>query len=63
MGGAIINNPSSQSSSADIQIIYDVCWILTPLQIQRMCSNYYVADYEVGSFWFPFSHQPSPFIP
>jgi len=35
-----------KSSSADIQIIYDVCWILTPLQIQRMCSNYYVADYE-----------------
>jgi len=35
-----------KASSADIQIIYDVCWILTPLQIQRMCSNYFVADYE-----------------
>jgi len=37
-----------QASSADIQIIYDVCWILTPLQIQRMCSNYFVADYEAS---------------
>ena len=30
-----------------MEIIYDVCWMLTPTQIQRMCTNYYVADYEV----------------
>lgn len=37
----------TQSTPADIEIIYDVCWMLTPTQIQRMCTNYYVADYEV----------------
>lgn len=36
-----------QATSADIEIIYDVCWMLSPMQIQRMCTNYYVADYEV----------------
>lgn len=36
-----------QSTQQDIDIIYDVCWILTPSQIQRMCANYFVADYEV----------------
>ncbi|THG96834.1 hypothetical protein EW026_g5066 [Hermanssonia centrifuga] len=35
-----------KATSADIEIIYDVCWMLTPTQIQRMCTNYYVADYE-----------------
>ena len=35
-----------QATSADIEIIYDVCWMLSPMQIQRMCTNYYVADYE-----------------
>ncbi|KAF7984073.1 hypothetical protein HWV62_17630 [Athelia sp. TMB] len=35
-----------KASSADIEIIYDVCWMLSPMQIQRMCTNYYVADYE-----------------
>ncbi|KAI0086656.1 myosin 5 [Irpex rosettiformis] len=35
-----------KSTAADIEIIYDVCWMLTPSQIQRMCTNYYVADYE-----------------
>ncbi|KAI0736473.1 P-loop containing nucleoside triphosphate hydrolase protein [Fomitopsis betulina] len=35
-----------KSTPADIEIIYDVCWMLTPTQIQRMCTNYYVADYE-----------------
>ncbi|OBZ75050.1 Myosin-2A [Grifola frondosa] len=35
-----------KSTPADIEIIYDVCWMLTPTQIQRMCMNYYVADYE-----------------
>ena len=38
---------SLQSTPADLDIIYDVCWMLTPTQIQRMCTNYYVADYEV----------------
>jgi hypothetical protein len=37
-----------QATTADIEIIYDVCWMLSPMQIQRMCTNYYVADYEVG---------------
>lgn len=37
-----------QASAADIDIIYDVCWMLSPMQIQRLCSNYYVADYEVS---------------
>ena len=36
-----------KASAADIEIIYDVCWMLSPTQIQRMCTNYYVADYEV----------------
>ncbi|TFK55318.1 hypothetical protein OE88DRAFT_1694770 [Heliocybe sulcata] len=35
-----------KSTQADIEIIYDVCWMLSPMQIQRMCTNYYVADYE-----------------
>lgn len=32
----------------DIDIIYDVCWMLTPTQIQKLISQYYVADYEVS---------------
>ncbi|KAJ3511149.1 hypothetical protein NLJ89_g4272 [Agrocybe chaxingu] len=35
-----------KATPADIEIIYDVCWMLSPMQIQRMCTNYYVADYE-----------------
>ncbi|KIO19182.1 hypothetical protein M407DRAFT_31169 [Tulasnella calospora MUT 4182] len=35
-----------KASAADIEIIYDVCWMLSPSQIQRMCTNYFVADYE-----------------
>ncbi|KIK83700.1 hypothetical protein PAXRUDRAFT_832035 [Paxillus rubicundulus Ve08.2h10] len=35
-----------KATSADIEIIYDVCWMLSPMQIQRMCTNYYVAEYE-----------------
>ncbi|KAF9533339.1 P-loop containing nucleoside triphosphate hydrolase protein [Crepidotus variabilis] len=35
-----------KATQADIEIIYDVCWMLSPMQIQRMCMNYYVADYE-----------------
>ena len=37
----------TQATAADIEIIYDVCWMLSPSQIQRMCTNYFVADYEV----------------
>lgn len=44
------NVMSHQATAADIEIIYDVCWMLSPMQIQRMCTNYYVADYEVR--WF-----------
>ena len=47
-----------QATPADIEIIYDVCWMLSPMQIQRMCTNYYVADYEV---WFN-SHSSQPAI-
>ncbi|KAG2181223.1 hypothetical protein INT43_008806 [Umbelopsis isabellina] len=36
----------------DIHIIYDVCWMLTPTQIQKLITNYYVADYES-----PISHE------
>jgi len=35
-----------KATPADIENIYDVCWMLSPMQIQRMCTNYYVADYE-----------------
>ncbi|RCH80791.1 Myosin type-2 heavy chain 1, partial [Rhizopus stolonifer] len=30
----------------DIENIYDVCWILSPTQIQKLISQYYTADYE-----------------
>ncbi|KAI9309380.1 P-loop containing nucleoside triphosphate hydrolase protein [Cunninghamella echinulata] len=30
----------------DIDNIYDVCWILSPTQIQKLITNYLVADYE-----------------
>ncbi|KAJ7315534.1 class V myosin [Mycena albidolilacea] len=35
-----------KATAADIDIIYDVCWTLSPMQIQRMCTNYHVAEYE-----------------
>ncbi|KAJ8295745.1 Myosin-2A [Rhodotorula toruloides] len=35
-----------KASLADIEIIFDVCWMLTPTQIQKLVANYYVADYE-----------------
>ncbi|KAL4064302.1 myosin 5 [Scleroderma citrinum] len=28
-----------KATPADIEIIYDVCWMLSPMQIQRMCTN------------------------
>ncbi|KAL9542150.1 hypothetical protein MBANPS3_008764 [Mucor bainieri] len=30
----------------DIENIYDMCWILSPTQIQKLFSQYHVADYE-----------------
>lgn len=30
----------------DIQIIQDICWMLTPNQIQKLLNQYLVADYE-----------------
>ncbi|KAI9496210.1 P-loop containing nucleoside triphosphate hydrolase protein [Zychaea mexicana] len=35
-----------KSSVEDIENIYDVCWILSPTQVQKLISNYHVADYE-----------------
>ncbi|KAI8644567.1 P-loop containing nucleoside triphosphate hydrolase protein [Parasitella parasitica] len=35
-----------KASLEDIENIYDVCWILSPTQIQRLISQYHVADYE-----------------
>ncbi|GAA5903549.1 myosin 2 [Sporobolomyces salmoneus] len=35
-----------KASLPDIEIIFDVCWMLTPTQIQKLVANYYVADYE-----------------
>ncbi len=46
----LLTGSVSQATAADIEIIYDVCWMLSPMQIQRMCTNYYVADYEVRFF-------------
>jgi myosin-5 len=45
--GCVSSLINSQATAEDIEIIYDVCWMLSPMQIQRMCTNYYVADYEV----------------
>lgn len=35
-----------KASLEDIENIYDVCWILSPTQIQKLISQYYTADYE-----------------
>ncbi|RIB05831.1 DIL domain-containing protein [Gigaspora rosea] len=35
-----------KSTLTDIEIIYDVCWLLTPSQIQKFIINYFPADYE-----------------
>ena len=35
-----------KATMGDIDIIYDVCWMLTPTQIQKLISHYHVADYE-----------------
>ncbi|KAG0233319.1 Myosin type-2 heavy chain 1 [Actinomortierella wolfii] len=36
-----------KASQNDIEIIYDVCWMLTPTQVQKLVQNYMIADYEV----------------
>ncbi|KAK9470581.1 P-loop containing nucleoside triphosphate hydrolase protein [Dipodascopsis tothii] len=35
-----------KSTLTDIEIIYDICWTLSPMQIQKLISQYHVADYE-----------------
>jgi myosin-5 len=35
-----------KSTIEDIDIIYDICWTLTPAQIQKLINAYLVADYE-----------------
>lgn len=35
-----------KSTVEDIDIIFDICWTLTPKQIQRLISQYFTADYE-----------------
>ena len=30
----------------DIEIIQDICWMLSPNQIQKLLNQYLVADYE-----------------
>ncbi|KAG5357082.1 Myosin-2 [Yarrowia sp. C11] len=35
-----------KSTLEDIEIIYDICWILTPSQIHRLIGQYLSADYE-----------------
>nr|CAG8496499.1 7221_t:CDS:10 [Entrophospora candida] len=35
-----------KATPSDIEIIYDVCWMLTPTQIQKLINHYFVADYE-----------------
>ncbi|KAF9081470.1 Myosin type-2 heavy chain 1 [Mortierella sp. AD031] len=36
-----------KASYNDVEIIYDVCWMLTPTQVQKLVQNYMIADYEV----------------
>ncbi|ANB12827.1 myosin 2 [Sugiyamaella lignohabitans] len=35
-----------KSTMEDIDIIYDICWTLTPAQVQKLINQYLVADYE-----------------
>jgi myosin-5 len=42
-----LTDPYQQATQADIDILFDVCWILSPTQIQKLISQYHVADYEV----------------
>lgn len=36
----------NQATMGDIEILFDVCWILSPSQIQKLISQYHNADYE-----------------
>ncbi|KAF9577757.1 Myosin type-2 heavy chain 1, partial [Lunasporangiospora selenospora] len=36
-----------KASQNDIEIIYDVCWMLSASQVQKLVQNYQIADYEV----------------
>jgi myosin-5 len=46
--GNMLTLPSLQASAADIDILFDVCWILSPSQIQKLIGQYHTADYEVS---------------
>ncbi|KAI8141285.1 P-loop containing nucleoside triphosphate hydrolase protein [Fennellomyces sp. T-0311] len=35
-----------KATHEDIENIYDICWILSPTQVQKLISNYLLADYE-----------------
>ncbi|KAI9476139.1 MAG: P-loop containing nucleoside triphosphate hydrolase protein [Benjaminiella poitrasii] len=35
-----------KATLVDIENIYDICWILSPTQVQKLISQYYTADYE-----------------
>lgn len=35
-----------KNTPEDIEIIYEICYALKPIQIQKLISQYYVADYE-----------------
>ncbi|ODV64333.1 myosin family protein [Ascoidea rubescens DSM 1968] len=35
-----------KNTTEDIQIIYEICYALSPSQIQKLVSQYYIADYE-----------------
>ncbi|ORX34366.1 P-loop containing nucleoside triphosphate hydrolase protein [Kockovaella imperatae] len=35
-----------KATMGDIEILFDVCWILSPTQIQKLISQYHTADYE-----------------
>jgi hypothetical protein len=37
---------TTQATLGDIEILFDVCWILSPSQIQKLISQYHNADYE-----------------
>lgn len=38
----------NQATPSDIDIVFDVCWILSPSQIQKLVSQYHAALYEVS---------------
>ncbi|KAI8390959.1 P-loop containing nucleoside triphosphate hydrolase protein [Radiomyces spectabilis] len=40
-----------KSTLEDVKIIYDVCWMLAPTQVQKLIQNYIVADYEASIFF------------